>query len=129
MKKDFRTKNLLSDFALNPEFKVVGDMVLLSPSNEIRFGTYERWRAELALNTRWALDLFVLPPSELSCRTASQACEAVRDIWKARLKSQFPDREFFVLVHYDGPPYEIMSVSFCQADGVPGWVGKKRKRQ
>jgi len=128
MKKEFRTKNLLSEFVLDPGFVVEGDLVLLSRTESDeqielreRLGL-ERWRIEMILNTRWAYELFVNRPEELSRRTAIQACQTIRDIWRSKLKLKFPDRSFFVMLDYDGPPYDIMSVSFCQLEGAPEWL-------
>src|SRR5579864_5178799 len=118
MKKDFRTKNLLSQFALNPNFIEIWDCILLTDS-EVELlprGPLEtpedRHRTEYVLNRRDIWELFEVPPPEPSPKLLYEAGWAVREIWEDRLKTEFPDRLFVVGFEY-APP--VCDVNFFQA--------------
>jgi hypothetical protein len=68
MKKDFRTKNLLSQFALDPKFIEVWDCIVLADASVelLPYGPLqtpeERRRTEYGLNRRDVWELFEVPP-------------------------------------------------------------------
>ena len=118
MKKDFRTKNLLSEVALNPKFVEVHDCVLLSGSPEELLpkrdpaSTEERQKTEYLLNRREIWELFEVPPPEPSPRLLCEAGNTVREIWQGKLRAGFRERKFVVYFEY-APP--ICDISFFQA--------------
>jgi hypothetical protein len=68
MKKEFRTKNLLSELALQPKFVEVYGHVILADSSPGLWPTSEsqseeeRYKTEYLLNRRDVIDLFEVPP-------------------------------------------------------------------
>jgi len=118
MKKDFRTKNLLSAEALNPQFVEVHDCIILaSASSELipmeqPKSHEDRQKAEYSANRRDIWELFEVPPPEPTPRLLCEAGNAVKDIWEGKLTSEFPSRRFVVYFEY-APP--ICEISFFQA--------------
>ncbi len=113
MKKDFRNKNLLSQFALNPQFVEVCDCVFLrdtvsdSLPKEVPSSEEGRWKLESLLNRRDISELFDIPPTDPSPRLLCEAGNMLRELWDSRLKQEFPDRKFVVCFQYALPICEI----------------------
>ena len=118
MKKEFRTKNLLSEAALNPQFVEVHDCVLFAgtPSElrpkEVPASREDRQRAEYWANRRDVWELFEVAPPDPSPKLLTQAGNTIAEIWESKLKAEFPDRKFLVYFEYALP---ICEVSFFQA--------------
>jgi hypothetical protein len=118
MKKDFRTKNLLSQFALNPKFTEVCDCIVLADTSvellpqKLLQTREDRQRTEYLLNRREVWELFEVPPPEPSPKLLCEAGNMLREVWESKLKSEFPDREFVVYFEY-APP--VCDISFFQA--------------
>jgi hypothetical protein len=113
MKKDFRTKNLLSGFALNPTFIELHDCVLLAdtaagslPKAQPQ-SSEERYKTEYVLNRRDIWALFEIPPSEPSPRLLCEAGNTIQEIWESKLRVKFPNRKFMVYFQYALPSCEI----------------------
>jgi hypothetical protein len=118
MKKYFRTKNLLSDLALQPRFvEAYGHVILadcsrsLWPTSDPR-SEEERHKTEYLLNRRDVVDLFEVPPADPSNRLLWEAGIVIRDTWQARLNVEFPNRNILVCFEFALP---ICEVSFFQA--------------
>jgi len=118
MKKRFRTKNLLSEAALNPHFVELYGCVLLAgtprdlrPSEEPATKE-DRQRIEYVANRREIWELFEIAPPEPSTRLLIQAGKTIAEIWESKLKTDFPNRKFIVYFEYALP---ICEVSFFQA--------------
>jgi hypothetical protein len=118
MKKYFRTKNLLSELALQPKFlELYGHVILadsspsLWPTSESR-SEEERHKTEYLLNRRDVIDLFEVPPTEPSNRLLREAGTAIRDIWQARLNAEFPGQNVMVYFEFALP---VCEVGFFQA--------------
>jgi hypothetical protein len=113
VKKDFRTKNLLSEFALNPKFIEVCDCVFLSDTEEDLLpkeritDPQERYAIESLLNRRDIWDLFEIPPPDPTPRLCSEARTAVTEIWKSKLIVDFPNRRFMVWPEYSWPQCDV----------------------
>lgn len=113
MKKDFRTKNLLSQFALNPQFIEIHDCVFLrdtaaeSLPKEGPTSEEDRQSLERLLNRRDISELFEVPPPDPSPRLLCEAGNMLRELWENRLKQAFPDRKFVVYFQYALPICEI----------------------
>jgi hypothetical protein len=118
MKKDFRTKNLLSQFALNPKFTEVCDCIVLADTSvellpqKLLQTREDRQRTEYLLNRREVWELFEVPPPEPSPKLLCEAGNMLREVWESKLKSEFPDREFVVYFEYARP---VCDISFFQA--------------
>jgi len=118
MKKEFRTKNLLSPLALSPRFiEVFGCIVLEGGTSELLpqkepESPEDRQKVEYVLNRREVWELFEVPPPEPSPRLLCEAGNTIRDAWEARLISEFPGRRFVVYFEY-APP--VCDVGFFQA--------------
>jgi hypothetical protein len=120
MKKYFRTKNLLSEFTLNPKFIEVHDCVLLDdvatkllPKSPL--SPDERHRTEYLLNPRDIWELFTVPPQDPSPRLLCGAGNASREMWDNKLKVDFPVRRS--IVYFECAP-PICDISFLHA---PDW--------
>jgi len=118
MKKYFRTKNLLSELALQPKFvEAYGHVILadsspsLWPRSESR-SEEERHKTEYLLNRRNVTDRFEVPLPDPTNRLLQEAGIAIRDIWQARLNAEFPERNIIVCFEFALP---ICEVSFLQA--------------
>ena len=118
MKKYFRTKNLLSELALQPKFaEVYGHVILadssrsLWPRSEPRTEE-ERHRTEYLLNRRDVIDLFEVPPDEPSNRLLCTAGIVIRDTWQAKLNVEFPNRNMLAYFEFTLP---VCEVGFFQA--------------
>lgn len=118
MKKYFRTKNLLSELALQPKFVEVYGHVILADSSRSLWPTSEsqseeqRHSTEYLLNRRDVIDLFEVPPADPSNRLLCEAGIVIRDSWQARLNVGFPSRNIVVYFEFALP---ICGVSFFQA--------------
>ncbi len=118
MRKDFRTKNLLSEVALSPKFVEYHDCILIDgaptdllPKKDPE-SPEERQKVEYLVNRRQVWELFEVAPPEPSPRLLCGAGNTVREIWDSKLKVEFPDRKFVVYFEYAPPVCEI---SFFQA--------------
>ena len=117
MKKEFRTKNLLSQFALNPRFVEICDCVLLADAGPEYIPTSNpeskeaRQKTEYLVNRRDLWELFEVPPSEPSPRLLCEAGDTIKEIWQSKLKVEFPNRQFIVQFEY-APP--VCDISFFQ---------------
>lgn len=118
VKKEFRTKNLLSELALQPKFvEVYGHVILadsspgLWPTSESR-SQEERYKTEYLLNRRDVMDLFEVAPPDPSKRLLCNAGMVIRDTWQTMLNVDFPDRNIVVCFEFALP---ICEVSFFQA--------------
>jgi hypothetical protein len=118
MKKEFRTKNLLSELALQPKFVEVYGHVILADSSPGLWPTTEsqseeeRYKTEYLLNRRDVIDLFEVPPPDPSNRLLCNAGIVIRDTWQAMLNVGFPDRSIIVSFEFALP---ICEVTFFQA--------------
>ena len=123
MKKDFRTRNLLSDFALSPRFvEHDGCIFLIDGFSE---ESYSRWMnfyrgvglgkhaVESIMNHRHISELFVIQPPEPSRRLADEAGRLLEELWLSELRTAFPDRDFVVRYFPDEPP-SSSEITFCQ---------------
>ncbi len=118
MKKEFRTKNLLSQFALSPRFVETYDCVLLADAGPEHIPTSnpgskeERQKTEYLVNRRDLWELFEVPPPEPSPQLLCDAGDMIKEIWQNKLKAEFPFRQFIVQFEY-APP--VCDISFFQA--------------
>lgn len=123
MKKDFRTQNLLSEFALSPQFIEHDDCVFLadgftreSYSNWLNFyhsiGMDKR-AVESVMNHRHISELFLNAPPELSRRLANETGQMLEDLWHTKLRIALPKRTFVVRYFPDEPP-SASEITFCQ---------------
>ena len=113
MKKDFRTRNLLSEVALDPKFVEIHDCVILDGTSAELLPSHlpespeERQKIEHILNRREVWELFEVSPPEPSPRLLCEAGNAVVEIWESRLKMRFPNRKFAVGFEYAPPVCEV----------------------
>lgn len=123
MKKDFRTQNLLSEFALSPQFVEYDDCVFLADG--FTKESYLSWldfyggigmdkrAVESIMNHRHISELFVNSPPEPSRRLANEAGQTLEKVWRTNLRFAFPDRNFVVKYFPDEPP-STSEITFCQ---------------
>ncbi len=123
MKKDFRTRNLLSEFALSPQFVEHDDCIFLADGFSRE--SYSKWLSfyqdiglgkyavESIMNHRHIPELFVNAPPESSRRLANEAGKALEELWRTKLKVEFPHRQFVVKYFPDEPP-SVSEITFCQ---------------
>ena len=123
MKKDFRTQNFLSEFALSPQFIEHDGCIFLADG--FCKENYSRWlnfyqgvglgkrAVESIMNHRHISELFVNEPPEISHRLADEAVWLLEELWLTKLGSAFPDRDFVVRYISDEPP-SSSEVTFCQ---------------
>jgi hypothetical protein len=118
MKKEFRTKNLLSVVALNPEFIEVSGCVFFAGTSPALLPSRtpespeERQALESLVNRREVLELFEVAPPEPSNDLLYTAGTVIREAWEARLRLQFPHRYFIVGFEYALP---VCQLTFFQA--------------
>jgi hypothetical protein len=128
MKKDFRTQNLLSEFALSPKFiEHDGCVFLIDGFSE---ETYSRWlnfyrgvavdkrAVESIMNHRHVSELFVNEPPEPSRRLVNDVGRLLEGLWLTKLKVAFPDRDFVVRYFPDEQP-SSSEITFCQKQELP----------
>jgi hypothetical protein len=101
MRRYFRSKHLLSEFALNPEFVEWRRCILLKDGiDPERLSHWKSgdstWMVETVINRRHITDLFINPPTAAPNELLFEVGSAVRDIWEAHLKTKFPERRIDV---------------------------------
>jgi hypothetical protein len=123
MKKDFRTQNLLSEFALSPQFVEHDNCVFLADG--FTQEGYSRWLAfyqgigmdkravESIMNHHHISELFVNAPPEPSRRLVNETGLMLEDLWQTKLHLAFPKRTFVVKYFADEPP-SASEITFCQ---------------
>ncbi len=116
MARYFRSKHLISDFALNPEFIEWHDCVLLKDGFDEKllrgFKPGDPTKSvESALNRRHVTDLFINPPTAAPAELLWEAGVMVRDTWTTILKTKFPDRKFELYFEFALP---IADITFYQ---------------
>jgi hypothetical protein len=112
MRRYFRSKHLLSEFALNPEFVEWRGCILLKDGiDPERLSHWKSgdstWMVETVINRRHITDLFINPPTAAPNELLFEVGSAVRDIWEAHLKTKFPERRIDVYFQYALPIVEI----------------------
>jgi hypothetical protein len=112
MGRYFRSKHLLSEFALKPEFIEWRGCVLLKDGVDqrllVQFNNETPSRTiEMLINRRHVTDFFINPPTAAPADLLYEVGVMVRDIWKAVLKAKFPDRRFEIYFEYALPVAEI----------------------
>jgi len=106
MKKEFRTKNLLSESTLAPKFVEFDEGVFLAErfSEEkyrmmmetARQADGNRASVEFSINSPPICDLFLNPPPDPTPRLMRETGEMLRKLWMTLLKTQYPGRSFEV---------------------------------
>jgi hypothetical protein len=128
MKKDFRTQNLLSEFALSPRFiEHDGCIFLTDGFTEERYSSWlnfyggsglDKRAVESIMNHRHIFDLFVNEPPEPSRRLANETGQLLEELWLTKLRIAFPSRDFIVRYFPDEPP-SSSEITFCQRRELP----------
>ena len=128
MRKDFRSQNLLSDFALAPQFIEHDGCIFLTDG--FTEESYSSWMnfyrgigvgkraVESIMNHRRISDLFVNQPPEPSRRLVDEAGALLEELWFSELRMSFPDRDFVVRYFPDEPP-SSSEITFCQRRDLP----------
>jgi hypothetical protein len=123
MKKDFRTQNLLSEFALSPQFLEYDACIFLTDG--FNKESYASWldfydgiglgksAVESIMNHRHILELFLNEPPEPSRRLVNEAGQLLEELWLTRLRAAFPNRDFVVRYFPDVAP-SSSEITFCQ---------------
>jgi hypothetical protein len=112
MGRYFRSKHLLSEFALDPKFVEWRGCMLLKDGidpeklNDWQPGT-SSWVVESVMNRRDITDLFINPPTAAPDELICEVGNLIRRLWKLKLKSRFPDRNLVVYFQYAPPIREI----------------------
>jgi hypothetical protein len=113
MKKEFRTKNLLSAVVLTLEFIEVSGCVFFAGTSPALLPSRtpespeERLALESLVNRRDVLELFEVAPPEPSNELLYTAGTVIREAWEARLRLKFPDRYFIVGFEYALPVCQL----------------------
>jgi hypothetical protein len=126
MKKDFRTKNLLSESALVPTFIEHNECVFLEHkfseekyhmvlATAQRYGQ-SRSDVEFSINNQSICDLFLSAPADPTERLLKETGKFLQELWKSSLHLQFPERSFEVW-YYASADYPLTSeITFFQKE-------------
>lgn len=106
MKKDFRTKNLLSESTLAPRFVEFDGGVFLADNfseEKYRMVSETAWRSggnkssvEFSINCQWICDLFLSTPPDPTPKLMRETGEVLRELWTTLLRDRYPARPFEV---------------------------------
>jgi hypothetical protein len=121
MGRYFRSKHLLSDFSLSPQFVEWRGCILLKDGLDNKFledfdRTAPRRDIESIANRRHITDFFVNPPTAAPPRLLYETGILVRDTWQAMLRLKFPDRLFEIYFEFALPIAEITFYQITEAE-------------
>jgi len=121
VRNNLRSRNLLSDQVLWPEFVLHDDCIFLADGFSAE--KYVYWQSyfhqlsrgksavESMLNNVGILECFGNTTTQVSAKMAKEAFSAVKDAWQAKLSKEFPERTFEVTFAINDP-IESSEISF-----------------